>query len=103
MEIPQIQRNSDQLNTRVHPSDSRKIPPEIELFLTQKYLPQLEELSVMLGHHATTWFEEAKTRCAILAERIELPLMQLEKEAASDQRWADWASHRWQRRGLPRW
>ena len=101
--LRQIQLDPDQLNSRVHTSATREIPPEVELFLTQKYLPQLEELSAMLGHHATTWFEEAKTRVAILSKRTDLSLTALQEEAGSDQRWSDWASHRWQRRGLPRW
>ena len=103
LNIRQLQLDPEQLSTKIHTSTSRNIPPEIEMFLLQKYLIQLEGLSTMLGQYATIWYEEAKTRFAILSEHINLPFSQLEKEAASDQRWADWASHRWQRRGLPRW
>lgn len=103
LDIDQTEIDPDQLNTRIHTSAQSEIPPKVELFLTQKYLPQLEALSGMLGYHATTWYKEAKIRMALLAKAIELPLPALEKTAASDQRWSDWASHRWQRRGLPRW
>lgn len=101
--VRQVAVDPEQLNRRVHASAVSEMSGQIELFLVQRFLPQLEELSSMVGHYATTWYEEAKTRQTILSQHIQLDMAILETEAVQDQRWLDWASHRWERRGLPRW
>jgi len=43
-----------------NPSPEREIPPEFALYLTEKYYPQIEALSEMLGGHADQWRRQAE-------------------------------------------
>jgi hypothetical protein len=52
--------NSGDLRERVNPADSMEIPSKIRRYLAEKYCPDLEQLSHLVGGYSQTWLSEAK-------------------------------------------
>lgn len=48
------------LNSRVNVSKAMKIPTEVKFYLANKYYPELQKLSKLIGSHATVWLKEAE-------------------------------------------
>ncbi|MBN1953987.1 MAG: sulfotransferase [Anaerolineae bacterium] len=51
--------DSEMLRRRVNVSRGMEIPPEIQVYLAQKYHPQLEQLSDLVGGCAVNWLQAA--------------------------------------------
>jgi hypothetical protein len=94
LEVGYNELDSQNIHSRVHISAKKNIPPELSIYLTKKYLPQIKQLSQLLGGHAHSWLEEAEqTLSTAPLDQLEV----LEQEASSYHRWDDWASYRWAR------
>ena len=51
--------NKDTLQKRINVSNSKNMPLEIEIFLIQKYLDDIEKLSKTIGSYSEEWLNQA--------------------------------------------
>lgn len=49
------------VSTQMNASPKQEMPADIRRYLTEKYLPQTEKLSNMIGGHSTDWLERMKS------------------------------------------
>ena len=58
LEVSSLEIEKTILNTKVNVSASKKIPPEIEAYLIEKYQYDIEKLSQILNHSAIDWLRQ---------------------------------------------
>jgi len=60
--IDKLESNTKYIHSKANVSAKKDIPLALEVYLTEKYYEQIQQLSETLGRHATSWLKKAEQK-----------------------------------------